>query len=227
MPVRFVGFAGIAAVLALFTVLTGCGGSTAGVPRTSAVLTSPVADPSTAVSSTGSTVSPAPTGPAVPTVPAVPADVPTTGPNLTVKGEKPPVLPLEATRHTQGGAVAFAEFFVRTIDWGYATISSSYMRHYFSPACVACVSLADGIDSAAAKHHRFIGDRISVMSASARTSGDGAGVTVRVNFAVTSGEVVDASGNFVDGAPALKQTVDLAAHWTGDMWSVRDWVPVM
>ena len=60
----------------------------------------------------------------------MPADVPRTGPN-TRKGEQPPVMPVAATKHTADGAKAFAEFFIKTIDWGYATTSSAYMRHYF------------------------------------------------------------------------------------------------
>ncbi len=69
-----------------------------------------------------------------PASPAVPADVPRTGPN-TRKGEKPPVMPVLATKHTAAGAQAFAEFFIKTIDWGYATTSSAYMRHYFEQSC--------------------------------------------------------------------------------------------
>ncbi len=76
-------------------------------------------DPVTSVpSSTPTSVTP--TTPTAPATPTVPADVPTTGPN-TKPGEQPPVMPVAATKHTPDGAKAFAEFFIKTIDWGYAT----------------------------------------------------------------------------------------------------------
>ncbi len=98
----------------------------------------------------------------------MPADVPTTGPNLVRKGERPPVMPLVATKHTPAGAVAFAKFFELTIDWGYATTSTAYMRHYYEPTCVTCKSIQLGLDRAAAKHRRFVGGRMAISSASSR-----------------------------------------------------------
>ncbi len=93
--------------------------------------------------------------------PTVPPDVPRTGPNIR-KGEKPPVLPVAATRHTADGAKAFAEFFIKTIDWGYATTSSAYMRHYFEPTCIGCASVRSGLSTRPASSDRhFIGGRIS------------------------------------------------------------------
>ena len=61
------------------------------------------------------------TSPSGSAAPTVPADVPTTGPNLLHPGERPPVMPALATQHTPEGAVAFAKFFIQTIDWGFAT----------------------------------------------------------------------------------------------------------
>ena len=54
-------------------------------------------------------------------------------------------MPVAATKHSAAGAQAFAEFFIKTIDWGYATTSSAYMRHYFMHACSGCARLRDAI----------------------------------------------------------------------------------
>jgi hypothetical protein len=104
-------------------------------------------------------------GPPHATQPTLPPDVPTTGPN-TRPGEKPPAMPLEATQHTARGARAFAAFFIKTIDWGYATTSSAYMRHYFNRRCVACSGFATSIDRVAHEHERYVGGRFAVKSVS-------------------------------------------------------------
>jgi hypothetical protein len=152
----------------------------------------------------------------------VPADVPTTGPNLREPGERPPVMPLEATQHTQDGAVAFAKFFIQTIDWAYATTSTTYMRHYFQPGCVTCKSIQAGIDDAAAKHRHFQGDRFSIGAARdvAADATYGAEISLLLPVAVTTVAVIDASGQFVSGEPALhlKERVWLA--WIDGAWWV-------
>jgi hypothetical protein len=204
-------------VLIAVIALAACDGSGSGNDPSSPVPTSPV-------SSSGSVppVTITHSGPPQPTQPTVPADVPTTGPNLRKPGERPPVMPLEATQHTQDGAVAFAKFFIQTIDWAYATTSTTYMRHYFQPGCVTCKSIQAGIDDAAAKHRHFQGDRITVTGVrSVRPDRAHSGeVSLLLAFDVTSFQVLDASGQFVDGAPALQLKNRLWLAWLTDGWTV-------
>jgi hypothetical protein len=156
----------------------------------------------------------------------VPADVPRTGPN-TRPGEKPPVMPELATENSAAGARAFAEFFIKTIDWGYATTSSTYMRHYFTKSCIGCLSTAVALDSAARAKHRFIGDRFHITSA--RDNGVGSIHTRHVfaTFDVNSVEVLDRNGKFVDGEPALinfHELIDVSwksGHWHIDGFTVQ------
>ena len=92
-----------------------------------------------------------------PTVPPLyPADVPLTGHNVR-PGEKPPVYPAAARAHSQDGANAFAEFFMKTLDWAYATTNPSYMKHYYGPTCGLCSGIAAGIAKTAAEHHWYEG----------------------------------------------------------------------
>ena len=94
-------------------------------------------------SSTAASPTPTPTASA-----GYPADVPLTGHNVK-PGEKPPRYPAAATARTQAGANAFAEFFMRTLDWAYATTNPSYMKHYYGPTCGLCNGIATGITKTA------------------------------------------------------------------------------
>ena len=92
-----------------------------------------------------------------------PSDVPLTGRN-TMPGEKPPVYPEAARADTQTGANAFAEFFIQTLDWAYATTNPSYMKHYSGPSCGLCAGLVDGIAKTAGTEHWYVGGRLNVRS---------------------------------------------------------------
>jgi hypothetical protein len=205
MSGRFVAFVMIAGLLA------GCGGSVGDRPHTGPVSSVPTADPTTSVTHS------APPSPARPTIPA---DVPRTGPNLKYKGEQPPVMPVAATQHTQAGAVAFAEFFIKTMDWGYASVSSTYMRHYFTAACKICDGLADGIDGIRQKHQHVYGNRFDTSASTAMAGGaNGAEYSTDVKCEVTSAEIVDSRGMFVDGQPALSVVERVGARWSHDQWT--------
>jgi Family of unknown function (DUF6318) len=104
---------------------------------------SPVSSPPPSSVASGS-VSVTPTVP-----PLYPADVPLTGHNVRA-GERPPVYPAAAKVHSQAGANAFAEFFMQTLDWAYATTNPSYMKHYYGPTCGLCNGIATGIAKTAA-----------------------------------------------------------------------------
>jgi hypothetical protein len=158
----------------------------------------------------------------------VPADVPTTGPNLLRKGERPPVMPVLATQHSAAGAVAFAKFFELTIDWGYATTSTTYMKHYYEPSCVTCKSIQLGLDNAAAKHRHFVGGRMTIT----RTDGcplDGtkhAEQCELVVYRLTSVEVVARNGDFVDADPAMELKDQIWLRWRTGGWTVVEMGPV-
>ena len=90
-----------------------------------------------------------------------PADVPLTGHNVK-PGEKPPVYPAAAAAKTQDGANAFAEFFMKTLDWAYATTIPSYMKHYYGPTCGLCNGIATGISKTSSDNHWYEGGRFTI-----------------------------------------------------------------
>lgn len=217
---RAVVTATLAVAMAALCAVAGCG-------------TDPVRPPSSApVSGSGPASGPAATTrpPAPPAPPAVPADVPTTGPNLLSPDEKPPVMPIEATRHTAEGALAFAKFFELTIDWAYATTSTTYMKHYYDAGCVTCESIREGVDDAAARVHHFLGGRMTITSATGLPKSESANrhaeAGARVVFGLTSSEVVDAGNEFVDADIARTLTDDVWLSWRDGRWLVIEIVPV-
>lgn len=137
-------------------------------------------------------------------------------------------MPLEATQHTPEGARAFAEFFIKTIDWGYATTSSTYMRHYFQKSCIECANVVEGIDRVRNAHEHFVGDRFTIIR-SAATKAHSAGLSeslVWPKFNVSSGEIVTSQGKFVDGDaahPGYQEEVTL--RWSDNAWTVTRMVP--
>ena len=167
---------------------------------------------------TSSTPSSTSTAPATPTVPA---DVPTTGPNVTDPTERPPVEPVIATQHTAAGAKAFAEFFIRTIDWGYASMSGAYLRHYSMASCLSCTSIANGLDRDRGAHRIYVGGRLSVIGA--KPGRDGALQSQVVSANGTAFEIVDQHGKPVSAEEAhtgLRYTVQL--RWQAAAWAVRE-----
>jgi hypothetical protein len=192
----------------LTLLLAGCT-SSGGSDPTSPPLTTPTTSVSIAPppSSSSSSSAPAPQ--------TVPSDVPRTGPN-TKPGEKPPVMPVAATQHTPDGAKAFAEFFIRTIDWGYATVSAAYMRHYFQSSCEGCVIFADGIDKDRRAGVHYIGGRTSILSAAISSD-----FKVIVTVDITSFEKKSASEKFLTGEEAhSKLPFVVHLRWLRSSWQV-------
>jgi hypothetical protein len=160
-----------------------------------------------------------------PTVPPLyPADVPLTGHNVR-PGEKPPVYPAAAKQHSQAGANAFAEFFMRTLDWAYATTNPSYMKHYYGPTCGLCSGLATGIAKTAGEHHWYEGGRLAILSEASSAIEP---VTAPVDFcsvivvSTTAQTVVDDSGKIFNGAAASSHlNWKLCSKRQGETWSLN------
>ena len=159
-----------------------------------------------------------------PTVPPLyPADVPLTGHNVR-PGEKPPVYPAAAKQHSQAGANAFAEFFLRTWDWAYATTNPSYMQHYFGSTCGLCTGVATGINKTAAERHWFLGGRLTVHPVVAAAI---APVTAPAEFCSrgtideTAYSTVDARGKVYSGDGAHRgDRIKICVVSSGKSWMI-------
>jgi hypothetical protein len=145
-----IGVAGLLVVVTL--VAAACNGG-APTPPPSSSVASVAAAPSTAAPSSRAPSS-RPTGPA------------TTGPNVR-PGERPPAMPAAAKQHTQEGALAFAGYFIRALDWSIATIDTTSLDAVSAPECKACHSYITELNRLQVEGGRIRGGRITLRSASA------------------------------------------------------------
>ena len=133
-----IGVTGLLAVVTL--VAAACGGSAAEPTSTSSLASVPFSSAT-----------------------ATPAVSPTSGPNVR-PGERPPAMPAAAKQHTQEGALAFAGFFIRALDWSIATTDPSILVPISSPSCAACSSYISRLDSLRRAHGYLQGGRLKLIS---------------------------------------------------------------
>jgi hypothetical protein len=107
---------------------------------------------STVQPSTSATATPSPTGPK------------TTGAGVR-PGEKPPALGRFERAHTSAGAVAFASFYIKALDWSYATSDPYLLKIVSAPTCVTCKKIIDGLTTLRAEGGHIQGDRLHLKSA--------------------------------------------------------------
>lgn len=133
-------------------------------------------------------------------------------------------MPVAATVHSAAGAQAFAVFFVKTIDWGYATTSSAYMRHYYDPkTCGECEASAKTLDLTRGKKWHYLGGRIhpTVTGPYADRQQFGSQYIEQVRFDVEALTAVDAHGNIKNAdLPRKNGRVRIYCAWEGDHWTV-------
>ena len=133
-----IGVTGLLAVVTL--VAAACGGSAAEPPSTSSLASVPVSSAT-----------------------ATPAVSPTSGPKVR-PGERPPAMPAAAKQHTQEGALAFAGYFIRALDWSIATTDPSLLVPISSPSCAACSSYISRLNSLRRAHGYLQGGRLKLIS---------------------------------------------------------------
>ena len=145
-----IGVTGLLAVVTL--VAAACGAGAAEPPSTSSLASVPV-------SSATATPAVSPTSPA------------TSGPNV-----RPPAMPAAAKQHTQEGALAFAGYFIRALDWSIATTNPKLLIPISDPACLACGSYVEEIRDLRVHGGYVRGGRISLSAAEINQSVSKTGV---------------------------------------------------
>lgn len=148
--------------------------------------------------------------------------VATTGPNVRA-GEKPPTLAALGRTDSPAGALVFAQFWVRALDWGFATTDSTLPRRLYSPKCSDCARFMANFDDARAKSEHFLGGRFR-FSREVLADNDhrnGAQRAVDVTISVTAIRQVTEAGRVIGKSPAVPSiTYRVWLGRSGAQWAV-------
>jgi hypothetical protein len=122
------------------------------------------ADSTSALATTPTTTTP-PTSASTPTATAVPT---ATTPLLTGAavrpGEAPPTIDTYVNHDNSSGALAFAAYFYKALDWSIATTNPDLLRPISAQSCTACNSYIQGLDALASAGGYSEGGRIQATS---------------------------------------------------------------
>jgi hypothetical protein len=88
----------------------------------------------------------------------------TTGPNVR-PGEQPPGLPDAAKEHSSAGALLFAGYYFKALDWSIATNDPFLVQAISASTCQACRRVIDGFRDLRARNAHLKGGRISLKTA--------------------------------------------------------------
>lgn len=180
---------------------------------------------SVTVSSSLSVTSPAPVS-TTPTPESSVPTVPTTGPNVR-PGEKPPTLTPNARQNTRIGGGEFSRYWMKTLDWAYATTNSALPRQHFAASCGGCSNFLDNIiDKTAARNRHFDGGRLTPYGLTIRSNDHHAGADLVVDVTVNQSalKVRTGSGKIVETAKAVTRAVfRVWVAWRNSAWVVVDW----
>jgi hypothetical protein len=192
--------------------LAGCAGGGEGGGPTPVV--SPSVAPSVPAAPSTSAASPSPstttrTGPL------------TTGPGVK-PGEKPPVESRFAKQHTEAGALAFAGYYFRALDWSLATTDANLLRGLSEPSCAICTQRIHQLEALRAGGGRVDGYRNALRSTRIVTGR----FTVKSDYVVEThliqyaGRVVSSSGAVEDRIDSHKISVYVFVSWRTGSWRV-------
>ena len=195
---------GLAALLVAATlVAAACNGGAAKSSPMSSATSVPVSSPTAKPSSS-------PAGPA------------TTGPNVR-PGERPPIMPPAAKQHTQEGALAFAGYFIRALDWSIATTNPALLVPVSSPSCVACDSYISRLDTLRRANGYLHGGRLKLISEKVATGS----FSIRSDYVIvtrTSQEAVSLIGPSAMPSHISDATEDESRLYVA--WARRGWIAV-
>jgi hypothetical protein len=145
----------------------------------------------------------------------------TSGPNVR-PGEKPPVFPAEAGQHTSEGALMFAGYFVKALDWSLATTDPALLKPISAPTCRSCNAVISGLAKQREKGTYQVGARLTVNSARLVTGQFTLRSDYAVEFNLTEGstKLVRPSASPSPVSPAKDFTSIVLVSWKANRWLV-------
>jgi hypothetical protein len=163
--------------------------------------------------------------------PAISTDPPpiSTGANVR-PGEKPPTLSPVGKTNTPIGADLFARYWIRTLDWGYATTDSSLAKAIFARSCTGCARFMRQFEDASSAGWHFRGGRLAILGTALQDNDHQYGATSVEDVTVSQEalHVLDGKGKTIDSAAMIANDVSRVwLRWTGRRWTVVNWKQVI
>jgi hypothetical protein len=162
--------------------------------------------------STSATATPSPTGPK------------TTGAGVR-PGEKPPILDAIAKEHSSTGALEFAVYYIKALDWSLATTDPYLLKQISAATCKACEGYVKALSELAAQGGTVQGGRIRFRSSRLF---DGAGDVVAdyiVEVAYTQAPLTRVFPTASPSKDSIKPTAyrsRIFVSWTGTGWRIAE-----
>ncbi len=156
-----------------------------------------------------------------PTQSTSPTLIPSTGPNSS-PGEVAPTEPSSALTDDSAGALAFVSYYVRTLDWVYATSRPDLLSPFYAATCSTCRDGQSAIE-------RFVatgvikGGRLTIKQVAlvANDGRSGASYAVSTNYSVTAASIVKAGGATATSFPAgADSTLTEWIAWRAGKWLI-------
>jgi hypothetical protein len=164
---------------------------------------------------------PTPSDSGTPTDSMSPTGVPSTGPNVS-PGEVAPTEPTAARSDTSDGAIAYVSYYIKTLDWVYATSRPDLLTPFYAPSCVTCrdgqSAIEQFVSTGVIKGGRLTIKRIAIVENDGRS---GASFAVSTNYAVTAASIVTSTGATATSFPAGDDvTLTEWIAWDSGKWSI-------
>lgn len=150
--------------------------------------------------------------------------VPTTGPNVR-PGEVPPTPDPVASENSAEGAQAFVAYYVRAIDWAYATSSPDFLRSYYATNCNNCVAFLDNVKEKTDQRYYYTGSRIRLNQVALVHNDNrmNAAYAVSAENAVSAGAVHAPNGRVISDFPAVDHfTLTTWLGYENGKWVILD-----
>jgi hypothetical protein len=135
----------------------------------------------------------------------------------TTPGEQPPVRP--ADELSDAGVKAFAEYWVKTLDWAYATMDTTRLSAASAADCSVCQSFIESTQNSALAGEIFLGSRLVILAATVVPSAMNSPTrVVAVVLAYTALSIGHPDGIIESNAPAqaavqLNLTTEFSDSW--------------
>jgi hypothetical protein len=172
--------------------------------------------------SPSSTALPSATG-APPTTTAVTTAPPSSAPSTGPGGVAVPTPAPEAAQRSDTGAKAFGVYYVKLLDYTYATRDVAPLRQASDAACRVCQGTADDVSKFAKPGYKFEGGRFTLKDLTVSQPSPTQPVIV-ANISITGLTVTDPNGQrdpYSEAAHPRAQLM-ITEKWTGSGWTVTD-----